>query len=316
MKTMYCLIIFLAAIFQIAPSAQATWYEETKYHCSDPFNVHTFLFSNGWITQPFALNYDRENPKVVYATINAEEIQIYLNNAHEFETKQLTADDAKLLVKSLDRSSKNNIVPLLLQIGPSIFANYTLSPAGSSFVGSFFTYLFDQANVNKASFDTIITLIANGGKLKHLVTLRKDEHRTVFLNNIFYTVKVGEELREVLLYSCSYPTNIKIDRIWTTVGVNDKVISEEASEEADVKWYVFTSNTQEKDPGYLKKTHEDDDYYYFEDYGVSNYFTYHRIHRHGGAWEVRSDGEDWQNLYSTTTTTPAPIAPNMLRLDK
>ena len=91
-----------------------------------------------------------------FATINANDIQLYSNSAYEIETKQLTECDAKLLVDSLNNNSKVKEVPLFLQASTGVFYNYALSPLGSSIASTFFTYLFDAANNNKANIDTII----------------------------------------------------------------------------------------------------------------------------------------------------------------
>ena len=113
-----------------------------------------------------------------------------------------------------------------------------------------------------------------------------------FISSIIYTVSVGEEVREIFLYSCSYPTDItSIKSFKTSSEENNKLVQEL---DGDI-WHIYTiqktqSNISYIDElGYLEKITHDDKHYYFlnrDDNGnIDDLTPSYRISIHGGKWE-------------------------------
>ena len=276
--------------------ASAAWYEETKFTCSDPFNLIKFFRNSSWLDNYLPLKFVSVSDGYVYADLEAAkvaelpEIQNDLNILNQI---LLNANQSKSLSTHLKQVQSSMEVPLLVQNLPSL-AGYWVTNTYAVAISGVFSYLFDLAGTKKLNLLQVRPLIATGGVVTEYMSLKFVDGKHLLVSSFEYSIRVGVEDRIIWLGSCTFPAKVKHKTFRTTIGVNDKFIRLIGG-----KWYVENVSDGDRNPGHLVQIREDSNFLYFQGVDFSAFYDEYRIAKYGGPFEVLSDG-NWTNLYSST----------------
>jgi hypothetical protein len=289
-------ILFSCLLF--TNSVMAEWHKTTKYSCSDPYALSTFLSSVGWFSKTPYLKFESPHQGYIYADISSstliEDPDVF-SAFRVFEKVNLDKKKSDRLKISIEASSSNMDVSLFVQNLPSL-AGYFISNTSSAVIGSMFTYLFDNIGSQKIQRSQLIPLIAAGGKLEHQTRVVSEEGKYFYSSIYLYRVNVGSEERVILISACTYPANIAIRGFVTNAGVNDKRIVLENG-----KWFFENLSGGGRQEGYLVKKSEDKTYIYFEaKEEFSTFYSNYRINKFGGAFQGK-ESNDWVTFYAKTS---------------
>ncbi|MEO8642456.1 hypothetical protein [Pseudomonas sp.] len=293
-------IIFLISLLvcQVADSQEKDWYQTVGSTCSGYTPLNDGLQTFFKINLPLK---SLDGPAFGFAaSLSPGEIEsINAKQPYVFEGILIDPDKAVIL-KSLFTTASEEKVPVFFKFGVSILSGYAIpnSYLGAT-AGTLFDYIYASLDAFAAKMESAALLAADGGELQKRLIIGKNSLGGYLVSETSYSVRVGNEIREFVLFACVNPISYRVAEFETKGPYNNKILKQ-TSLGVWQRWDVTDSKW---DQAKLKYSHQDNENYYFKEdeieYDKVVGVTIHKISLTGGSWSrKKSDSPSFATLYA------------------
>lgn len=297
------LLTGIIAFVSFVPSrAEGSWYEETRFACSDPLDLVATLSGSTWFSKGLSLKAASVSQGLVYVTLTKKDfdsISLSANRTEIVEAVPLTTAKATTLRQILTTKQENASVPYLVEAALTGIPGYFVSWSGGLVLDAVFSRLFADLNEISVTARVVRELVAPGGTLSNLVTTGVRDDGEYLIYSYLYTVQVGDETRRYMLSSCAYAVKLLFQNIETIAPLNNKRLIPSG----ESTWRVFDVQDSKFDPGNWMEVRRDKEYIYLENRSPSGLVRQWRVSMRGGKWQSQREDGTWGTLYAQTVAS-------------
>lgn len=192
------------------------WYETVPFSIHDPFRIGPYhSVANDDAERLLAslpkVGWNVVTARQVYAILSTEEVSILEaasveNGFNGFPVSKLTVLDSKKAGFWSDFFRKKATIGRV----PFIVSFAGIFSAPASVVSCLADILLSQGDEKTYRCIELATLISEGGEFRDTARIvRDDQNRPYLHKNLFYIVKVGNEVRHVLVHSSRYAVRVE-----------------------------------------------------------------------------------------------------------
>jgi len=296
-------ITFLTALAIVSAQAEdRSWYNSAHIAYSDPYNLNATFKNGTWFRKYPDLHFIHVSQEVGYAELTKSDFDsLSTSQAQQatIESYDLSAGDARVVRGRLEADATNAVIPATADVLSSLI-NF-VGPPGSFVMakgaaGTFIKYLLSKDSTVRVDARMLGEVIADGGRLNHIMRVAKDDSHHAFLIEIIeYTVKVGNEERHYVPTSCAYAVKISYSEFRTDATRGNKIYRKIEGG----KWQVIDIEDNKIEDSLLETSRDDDFLYLTENDPTNRSNEAYRISLNEGPLQLQQDGS-WHTLCSKT----------------